>query len=160
VALKSAKFFLSLLLMLVFFFPGVGLAEEINKDSRFIANGDGAVLDRKSGLMWAAKDNGEDVNRQGAERYCERYRGGGYEDWRMPTVDELAGLYDPAKTHTAGCGHDVNLTEAIGLTCAWAWATEKRGSDAALFFFTDGRRLWRHQSFSYMYRALPVRSVK
>ncbi len=136
------------------------MAGEINKDGRFVANGDGTVLDQKSGLMWAAQDNGEDVNRQGAERYCERYRGGGYEDWRMPTVDELAGLYDPAQTRTAGCGHDVNLTEAIGLTCAWAWAAEKRGSAAALFFFTDGRRLWRHQSFSYLYRALPVRSGK
>jgi len=160
VVVKSVRIVLFLLWVLLSSFPGVGLAEGIDKGVRFIANGDGTVLDQKSGLMWAAKDNGEDVNRQGAERYCERYRGGGYEDWRMPTVDELAGLYDPAQTHTVGCGHDVNLTEAIGLTCAWAWAAEKRGSDAALFFFTDGRRLWRHQSFSYLYRALPVRSGK
>jgi hypothetical protein len=108
--------------------------------------------------MWALKDNGEDVNWQGALRYCERYRGGDFEDWRMPTADELAGLYDPAKTRTAGCGHEINFTEVIGLGCAWAWSADKRGSDALLFFFTDGRRLWRHQSFSYMYRVLPVRS--
>ncbi|MFA6412392.1 MAG: DUF1566 domain-containing protein [Syntrophales bacterium] len=159
-SVKPARIILCLILPLFLSFPGVGLAEEINKDGRFVANNDGTVLDQKSGLMWATKDNGEDVNWQGAQRYCERYRGGGFEDWRMPTLDELASLYDNAKTHTASCGHDVNLTESIGLTCAWAWTSEKRGSDAALFFFTDGRRIWRHQSFSYLYRALPVRSSK
>lgn len=159
-AVKSAKTVICLLWLLLLSLPGLVPAEEINKDGRFVAHGDGTVLDRDSGLMWAAKDNGEDVNWQGAVRYCERYRGGGYEDWRMPTVDELARLYSPAQMRTAVCGHDVNLTEAIGLTCAWIWTADKRGSDALLFFFTDGRRLWRHQSFSYMYRALPVRSVK
>ncbi len=106
-AVKSAGIVIRFLLMLVLFFQGqdMVMAGEITKDGRFVANGDGTVLDQKSGLMWAAQDNGEDVNRQGAERYCERYRGGGYEEWRMPTVDELAGLYDPAQTRTAGCGH-------------------------------------------------------
>lgn len=159
-AVKLTRIILCLLFMLVLLSPALGLAEEINRGGRFIANGDGTVLDQKTGLLWASKDNGEDVNWQGAQRYCERYRGGEYEDWRMPTVDELAGLYDPALMRTAVCGHDVNFTEAIGLTCAWAWASDKRGSDAALFFFTDGRRIWRHQSFSYLYRVLPVRSGK
>ena len=159
-AIKSARIILCLLLVLVLSFHGVGLAGEINKDGRFVANDDGTVLDRKSGLMWAAKDNGEDVNWQGALRYCERYRGGGHTDWRMPTVDELAGLYDNATTYQSACGNDVNLTEMIRLTCSWAWTSDKRGSDVALFYFTDGRRVWRHQSYSYLYRVLPVRSGK
>ena len=54
----------------------------------------GTVKDAKTGLMWAAKDNGRDVTWQEAKEYCEKYRGGGYTDWRMPTQDELAGLYD------------------------------------------------------------------
>jgi hypothetical protein len=44
--------------------------------------------------MWAAKDNGSPISWPEAKKYCENYRGGGYMDWRMPTQDELAGLYD------------------------------------------------------------------
>jgi hypothetical protein len=53
--------------------------------------------------MWAAKDNGSDINWENAKSHCENYRGGGYKDWRMPTQDELAGLYDANKTRPAPC---------------------------------------------------------
>lgn len=69
-------------------------AKEISRDGRFIAYDNGTVKDTEKGLMWAAKDNGKDINWKDAKRYCENYRGGGYTDWRMPTLDELAGLYD------------------------------------------------------------------
>jgi len=72
--------------------------------------------------MWATKDNGSDINWANAKSYCENYRGGGYTDWRMPTQDELAGLYDTAKTYKADCGFDTHLTELIRLTCAALWA--------------------------------------
>jgi len=51
-------------------------------------------MDMKTCLMWASEDNGYDIKWKDAKRYCENYRGGGYTDWRMPTIDELAGLYD------------------------------------------------------------------
>ena len=74
-------------------------AGEKARDGRFIAYDNGTVLDTKTNLMWAAKDNGSDINWADAKSYCENYRGGGYTDWRMPTTDELAGLYDAAKTY-------------------------------------------------------------
>jgi len=84
--------------------------KEIGKDGRFIAYDDGTVLDTRTNLMWADKDNSSDINWQGAKSYCENYRGGGYSDWRMPTQDELAGLYDEGKTSknklTGGCYGD------------------------------------------------------
>ena len=52
------------------------------------------VLDTQTGLMWADKDNGSSVTWQEAKAYCENYRGGEYTDWRMPTIEELKGLYD------------------------------------------------------------------
>jgi hypothetical protein len=119
------------------------------------------VLDERSGLMWAAKDNGSsDINWQNAKRYCENYRTGGYTDWRMPTQDELAGLYDKAKTYISACGRDAHLTELIGLSCYWAWASETRGSDAAIFDFNNGNRIWTRQSYDDGHLALPVRSGK
>jgi hypothetical protein len=130
----------------------------IGKDGRFIAYDDGTVLDTRTGLMWAAKDNGSDINWQGAKSYCENFRGGGYTDWRMPTQDELAGLYDKAKTYSSACGYDAHLTELIRLTCTAPWASETRGSEAASFDFRDGGRIWGRPSYSA--RAFPVRSGK
>jgi len=74
--------------------PSVPTAKEIKREGRFIAYDNGTVLDTSTNLMWAAKDNGADINWRNAKTYCENYRGGGYSDWRMPVQDELAELYD------------------------------------------------------------------
>jgi hypothetical protein len=136
-------------------------AGETGRDGRFIAYDNGTVLDTKTNLMWAAKDNGSDINWVDANLYCENYRGGGYADWRMPAQDELAGLYDESKTYESACEVTVHITELIRLTCNWYWASETRGSAAALFFgFNTGLRYWHLQSFIKSSRALPVRSGK
>ena len=84
-------------------------AGEKARDGRFIAYDNGTVFDMKTNLMWAAKDNGSDIEWQDAKFYCENYRGGGYKDWRMPTLDELEGLYDAKKSRSATC-HNRNNT--------------------------------------------------
>jgi Caspase domain/Protein of unknown function (DUF1566) len=129
---------------------------EIRVDTRFIDNGNGTVTDTKTGLMWAAKDNGKDINWPDAKVYCENYRGGGYKDWRMPTQDELAGLYDSAVTGKNG----YKLTNLIELTRCCPWASETRGSEAAHFGLLLGGRDWYPQSYDFVCRALPVRSAK
>jgi hypothetical protein len=93
------------------------------KDSRFIAYNNGTVLDTQTKLMWAAKDNGKDINWEDAKAYCENYRGGGYTDWRMPTQDELAGLYNLRKTYSyqTKCGGEAYLTPLIELSCLYLW---------------------------------------
>ena len=131
------------------------------RDGRFIAYDNGTVSDTQTGLMWAAKDNGSGINWADAKSYCKNYRGGGFADWRMPTQDELAGLYNAAKTYMSDCGYDVHLSELIRLTCTAPWASETRGSGAATFYFTGHGRFWNPQSFGTSYgRALPVRSGK
>jgi TolB-like protein len=135
-------------------------AKEIARDGHFIAYDNGTVLDTRTNLMWAAKDNGSNINWANAKSYCENYRGGGYTDWRMPAQDELAGLYDAGKTYKSDCGYDVHLTELIRLTCALPWASETRGSKAALFIFSYGRRYLISPVIDDGYRALPVRSGK
>jgi hypothetical protein len=136
----------------------VSTARETARDGRFIADNNGIVLDTLTNLMWAAQDNGRNINWADAKSYCENYRGGGYTDWRMPTQEELARLYDTRKTYKSDCGVNAHLTEVIRLTCTAAWASETRGSDAAIFGFDPGRRYWAPQSRNHGTRALPVRS--
>jgi hypothetical protein len=129
-------------------------------DGRFIAYDNGTVLDKSTNLMWAAKDNGSNITWTNAKRYCENYRRGGYTDWRMPTQDELEGLYDFVKTYKTDCGRDAHLTELILITCTATWASETSGSTAAIFGFDPGKRLSVPQSRDHGTRALPVRSYK
>jgi uncharacterized caspase-like protein len=141
--------------------PSVSTVGETERDGRFIAYNNGTVLDTRMNLMWAAKDNGADINWQSAKSYCENYRGGGYSDWRMPTQDELAWLYDSNKSYKATQGnYNVKLTELIQLSACCPWASETRGSEAAYFFFLSGKRFWNHQYSIAGNRALPVRSSK
>jgi hypothetical protein len=129
---------------------------ETARDGRFIAYDNGTVLDTESSLMWAATDNGSDINWQLAKRYCEHYQGGGYSDWRMPTQDELSGLYDNAKTYMAADINIVHLTSLIRITSFIIWASETADSDATSFSFYDGSRSQLHESTG-LARALPVR---
>jgi len=136
------------------------MVKEIKRDGRFVAYSNGTVIDTRTNLMWAAKDNGDGINWQGAKSYCENYRGGGYTDWRMPMLDELAGLYDAAKTYKSACGYNVHSTELIHLTCNAPWASETYGSSGGAFEFTVGGKGMAPQSRVTNGRALPVRSVK
>jgi uncharacterized membrane protein YhaH (DUF805 family)/uncharacterized RDD family membrane protein YckC len=135
-------------------------AKETGRDGRFIAYDNGTVVDTITDLMWAVKDNGNEINWANAKSYCENYRGGGYADWRMPTQDELAGLYDACKNYKSDCGYDVHLTELIRLTSTALWTSETLGSDAANFNFYYGERYLHPQSLGTLSRALPVRSGK
>ena len=144
--------------------PTVSTVGETGRDGRFIAYNNWTVLDTTTNLMWAAKDNGSNIKWANAKSYCENYRGGGYSDWRMPTQDELAGLYDKSIGYTPVCAASgdkdkVQLTNLITLSCWVGWASETRGSDAASFGF-DGERGWYPQSYDGLFRALPVRFGK
>jgi hypothetical protein len=141
----------------------VSTAGETARDGRFIAYNNGTVLDTKTNLMWAGKDNGSDINWENAKSYCDNYRGGGYSDWRMPTQDELAGLYDASKSRPAACNRNYKInivTELIDITCFSPWASETRRSDAAYFTFDGGTRYWYPKSMVNYIRALPVRIGK
>jgi hypothetical protein len=140
--------------------------EEKRVKNRFIAYINDTVLDTKTDLMWAAKDNGSNINWQAAKTYCENYRGGGYTDWRLPTLDELGGLYDAGKSYKPDLAYDlhldvvVHLTELIHLTSTWVWTSETRGPDAVTVGFFSGRYKLDPQSGGLATRALPVRSAK
>lgn len=140
-------------------------AKILKIDGRFIAYIDGTVLDTKTKLMWAAQDNGGDIDWVGARSYSENYRGGGHMDWRLPSVAELASLYDTSKTYESKCGSEVHITDLIQLSCRMFWAAETSvltGTDMAVMFkFDDGGGGSCDQTGCFgRQMALPVRSVK
>ena len=71
-------------------------AQSTNKDDVLTmeTQARGYWVDPSSGLMWAAKDNGKDVNWHQATSYCQKLRVGGYSDWRLATIEQLEELID------------------------------------------------------------------
>jgi serine/threonine-protein kinase len=52
--------------------------------------------DPATGLMWTKQDGIEDLFKwNDAVSYCKNLRLGGYSDWRLPSIEELAAIYDP-----------------------------------------------------------------
>jgi hypothetical protein len=123
---------------------------------RFMNNSDGTVTDTKTGLMWAAQDNGSLINWPTALSYTQNFSGGGHTDWRMPTLNELASLYDPKEKNKYG----YHVTKLIDVSAASCWTSETRDHRAARFNFTYGEVYWLRKSFSGPSRVLPVRNTK
>ncbi|GEM_PF-3539417 len=151
--------------------PVTAPAQETGQDGRFVAYSDGTVLDPITNLMWAARDNGSDINWQDAQGYCRNYRGGGFSDWRMPTHEELGQLYDSTRPQPAECyslvveGNtrygEIYATPLVDLTCDQLWESEtRRGLASAFAFRIKAAQSWDPQSNVKYYRVLPVRSVK
>ena len=54
--------------------------------------------------------------------YFENFRGGGYTDWRMPSVEELESLYDQSIQNKFG----FHVTRLIDISGEWVWCSEGR----------------------------------
>ena len=126
--------------------------KETGKDGQFTAYQDGTVLDTKSNLMWAARDNGNALSWPGAKDYATKARIGGYTDWRLPTSAELAALFDKTKTRKSFCApavdalgaaaDDVHVTtDLIHISCTRQWTAQEpdaKAGSATVFDFHSG----------------------
>ncbi|MGO9318782.1 MAG: TonB family protein [Terracidiphilus sp.] len=112
-----------------------------------------AWTDPATGLMWAKKDNGSNVNWQQATEYCRNLQLAGHSDWRLPAIGELQGIYDPkadvASWHVKG---NLQLT-------GWQWSSSPGNASGEAFylFFSDGERGSDPFRKNYDKRALCVR---
>ncbi len=91
--------------------------------------------DPATGLMWTKQDNGSDINWNDTTTYCTNLRLGGHSDWRPPTIDELAGIYD--QTQNVNGRH---VKGGLQLFYAWVWSssTGTATGEALLFGFANG----------------------
>jgi len=88
--------------------PGYGVND-------FVANGDGTVTDRATGLMWLQADNGQGLDWQSALDYAEGLVFAGRDDWRLPNAKELQSIVDytrsPDTTRSAAIDPRFTATE-------------------------------------------------
>ncbi len=113
-----------------------GFAQEAATTAeRFVLQADGSVLDSQTGLAWAGKDNGGDVDWAGAASYCQTLGAG----WRLPDRQELIGLYDPSQQQAQDCIGQLTckLTSLIRVTGLTPWAAESAEAGEAWYVYLD-----------------------
>jgi len=97
------------------------------EDNRFRDNGDGTVTDGRTGLMWKQNDSMIDlkkwVNFQDSVDYARGLnlqKFAGYDDWRLPTRDEMETLYDPALEQNDRFDKVVHISSAFSKGCGFS----------------------------------------
>jgi hypothetical protein len=133
------------------------LKPEVDAAERFVAYPGKIVLDSKTSLMWAAEES-ETLSWDDAQKYCKKFRGGGYKDWRMPSLKELEGLYDPGKQPNCGC--ITHLIEMYDGPNCWEWSSKTKDNEAALFAFNLNGVQWLPKSNNTSVHIRPVRTKK
>jgi hypothetical protein len=103
-----------------------------------VTSGQGWWTDPATGVMWAKHDNGSDVDWNEANRYCHNLSQGGHSDWRLPSIDELQGIYDPAVSVPFKYPIRYHIKGGITLTWVGQWSATQNGSGVAWELFFDG----------------------
>ncbi|MBT5631317.1 MAG: DUF1566 domain-containing protein [Nitrospina sp.] len=117
-----------------------------------IDNEDGTITDRDSGLLWTKRDSyaslGKCLTWQESLDYVKNLDTANFKDWRMPTIKELATLYDPTQQNNMAWDHNPEYPLALDEKFAdgaayWYWASdsavvEQKRSCAKTLYFVQG----------------------
>lgn len=76
------------------------------------ATGKQTVLDRATGLTWQKERGAIDKTWQQALAFCEALDLGGFTDWRLPNINELASLINYAKVHPGSDFPDIRAEQS------------------------------------------------
>ncbi len=112
----------------VFFLSSLGLAQAV-------------VIDEKTGLMWQDNSSSQDVikNYEDADDYCNALSLDEYDDWRLPSIDELISISDRDKFSPAIKANFYNVKHSF------YWSSSTYLGDATTAWgvhFFDGGVLW------------------
>ena len=134
-AAQTTAFFVALILA-AWIATGTGWAASY-KD-----NGNGTITDEVSGLLWQQADSYHEFKRgmnwyealeYVALKNSEKFAG--FDDWRLPTRDELKSLYDKSRPAKSKGGERIGLPPVFKSGGSYyLWTTNERGLDNAWYF--------------------------
>ena len=104
-----------------------------SSDGRYIDYEDGTITDTKTGLMWTKKDSYADLGKcldwNKSRSYVSSLTTGGYNDWRMPTVEELKSIYEKSKNNKTYSGDTIHSDPIFASGGGhYYWSSETKGS--------------------------------
>jgi hypothetical protein len=98
--------------------------------------GNTAVLDNETGLVWERSTDATKFNWVNAQGRCYQLNLGGRRGWRLPSVEELSSLVDPAHTNPSlPTGHPFTNVQNDGY---WSSTMISGDGNAWYVFFSYG----------------------
>jgi hypothetical protein len=89
-------------------------------------SGGAAVLDRETGLVWERSPSADNLDWTGALTHCNQSRTGGRLGWKLPSIQELNSINDPAVTTLpfvpAGHPFVINVGPLAAFWSSTTWA--------------------------------------
>jgi hypothetical protein len=118
--------------------------------------------DPATALMWAGQDNGADINWSQAKSYCANLQLGGYSNWRLPNIYELATIYNPPPADGLDVSGHVKGKIHYNICVAWwVWSSSagEGPGEMEYFNFTMGVKSSGYVASGIGMRALCVRGA-
>ena len=122
----------------------------VNEKSRFLKRDDGTIYDSVTSVTWMANDSYLDLEKEVSYSEAEEYvkqtnekNLGGYNDWRIPTIQEASSIFDKEKLNKDSKGGDIFLDSVFppgAANCTWTSST--RGKEAQILFYANGCPYW------------------
>ena len=122
-----------------------------NYEKKSIKGGN-VIIDHTTGLMWlqsGSKDYMQWNVANGWVKKLNTLKYAGYNDWRLPTIEEAASLLEPGKTNA------LHIDPIFDKEQWGIWSGDKRGSSTWSVYFSLGNVRWRYKN-RYV---RPVRSL-
>jgi len=76
---------------------------------------DGTIFDTKTKLLWQRVPSDDTYTWEEAYKYCKSLTLGGYNDWRLPTLEELRTLIDKR--------HEPTICPIFECKLDWYWSS-------------------------------------
>ncbi len=100
------------------------------------------VLDQKTGLMWQRNDSFNELKKgmdwYEAQEYVDKKNAqkfAGFNDWRLPTLEELNKLWDASRPIKNKDGENIGLPKEFADGGSYyLWTSNERGLDNAWYF--------------------------
>jgi serine/threonine-protein kinase len=110
--------------------------DEFQRPRQYLKNSfgavkDGALVDSMTNLTWQQSGSESILSWDQAHRYVlslNRQKFGGYENWRLPTINELLSLLTPPPP-----GEDFCFDSPLSSVQKWVWSGDTRSKRAAWF---------------------------
>ncbi len=129
----------------------------INQYEELDLKGQMIIFDKASGLMWQQGGSEKYMPFKDAEAYIQKLKKdkfGGFDDWRLPTLEEAMSLMEPNKNQA-----DLYIDERFDAKQNWIWTADKYegGSSRWYVFFNYGDCNRYRIGFGYFVRGVRFR---
>jgi hypothetical protein len=110
-------------------------------ENDYVDNGNGTVTNRATGLTWE-KGGSKLRTYAEAEKYIQDLKDkkfGGYDDWRLPTIEELLSLLEKEKQ-----SNNLYINPIFDSKQAWCWSADRLPSSGGAWYvyFYLGNVFW------------------